>query len=101
MYVNQPLALLAVVTPAQFLRRHWQKKPLLVSSALPGFKPLLSRSKLFGLAAQPQVESRLVVQQPSGWRMKQGPFGPRSLPALSQRQWTLLVQGVDLHDARA
>lgn len=101
MDVNQPLPLLAGLTPAQFMRRHWQKKPLLVRQAIPGFKPLLSRAELFRLAAQPQVESRLVVQQPSSWRMKQGPFGPRSLPALSREQWTLLVQGVDLHDARA
>lgn len=101
MDVNQPLALLAGLTPAQFMRRHWQKKPLLVRQAMPGFKPLLSRRELFDLAAQKQVESRLVVQQPTGWRMKQGPFGPRSLPALSRPQWTLLLQGVDLHDRRA
>ena len=101
MDVNQPLALLAGLTPAQFMRRHWQKKPLLVRQTMPGFKPLLSRRELFDLAAQKQVESRLVVQQPTGWRMKPGPFGPRSLPALSRPQWTLLVQGVDLHDRRA
>jgi 50S ribosomal protein L16 3-hydroxylase len=47
------------------------------------------------------VESRLIVQQAKGWRMKQGPFAPRSLPPLSQKAWTLLVQGVDLHDAGA
>ena len=101
MDVNQPLALLAGLTPAQFMRRHWQKKPLLVRQAMPGFKPLLSRRALFDLAAQKEVESRLVVQQPTGWRMKQGPFGARSLPALSRPQWTLLLQGVDLHDRRA
>lgn len=101
MDVNQPLALLAGLAPAQFMRRHWQKKPLLVRQAIPGFKPLLSRAELFRLAAQERVESRLVVQQPTGWRMKQGPFGPRSLPALSRPQWTLLVQGVDLHERRA
>lgn len=101
MDVNQPLALLAGLAPAQFMRRHWQKKPLLVRQAIPGFRPLLSRTELFRLAAQEQVESRLVVQQPAGWRMKQGPFGPRSLPALSRPQWTLLVQGVDLHERRA
>jgi 50S ribosomal protein L16 3-hydroxylase len=101
MDVNQPLALLAGLAPAQFMRRHWQKKPLLVRQAIPGFKPLLSRAELFRLAAQEQVESRLVVQQPAGWRMKQGPFGPRSLPALSRPQWTLLVQGVDLHERQA
>ena len=101
MDVNQPLALLAGLAPAQFMRRHWQKKPLLVRQAIPGFKPLLSRTELFRLAAQERVESRLVVQQPAGWRMKRGPFGPRSLPALSRPQWTLLVQGVDLHERRA
>ena len=97
MDVDQPLALLAGLTPAQFMRRHWQKKPLLVRCAMPGLKPVLSRAELVALAAQPQVESRLVQQQASGWRMKQGPFGPRGLPALSRPGWTLLVQGADLH----
>lgn len=101
MDVNQSLALLAGLSPAQFMRRHWQKKPLLVRQALPGFQPLLSRAALFKLAASEQVESRLIVQQPKGWRMKQGPFAPRGLPPLSQKAWTLLVQGVDLHDAGA
>lgn len=99
MDVNQSLALLAGLSPAQFMRRHWQKKPLLVRQALPEFQPLLSRAALFKLAASEQVESRLIVQQPKGWRMKQGPFAPRGLPPLSQKAWTLLVQGVDLHDA--
>lgn len=101
MDVNQSLALLAGLSPAQFMRRHWQKKPLLVRQALPGFQPLLSRAALFKLAASEQVESRLIVQQAKGWRMKQGPLAPRSLPPLSQKAWTLLVQGVDLHDTGA
>ena len=101
MDVNQSLALLAGLSPAQFMRRHWQKKPLLVRQALPGFQPLLSRTALFKLAAKEQVESRLIVQQAKGWRMKRGPFAPRGLPPLSQKAWTLLVQGVDLHDAGA
>jgi 50S ribosomal protein L16 3-hydroxylase len=101
MDVNQSLALLAGLSPAQFMRRHWQKKPLLVRQAVPGFQPLLSRAALFKLAAGEQVESRLIVQQARGWRMKQGPLAPRSLPPLSQKAWTLLVQGVDLHDAGA
>lgn len=101
MDVNQALTLLGGLTPQQFMRRHWQKKPLLVRQAMPGFKPVLSRSELFKLAAQQEVESRLVQHQAKGWRMKQGPFGPRSLPSLAAAAWTLLVQGVDLHDTRA
>jgi len=98
MDVNQPLSLLAGLTPAQFMRRHWQKKPLLVRQAIPDFKPFLSRAALFKLAAREQVESRLIVQQEKSWSMKKGPFSPKSLPRMSQDKWTLLVQGVDLHE---
>ena len=101
MDVNQPLPLLAGLTPAQFMRRHWQKKPLLVRAAVPDFKPVLTRAELFKLAARAEVESRLIVQNKSDWRMTQGPFAPRSLPAQSKANWTLLVQGVDLHNDRA
>ena len=83
------------------MRRHWQKKPLLVRQAIAGFKPLLSRPELFALAARDTVESRLVVQGSAGWRMKSGPFPARSLPALNKPGWSLLVQGVDLHEPRA
>ena len=101
MDVNQPLALLAGLTPAQFMRQYWQKKPLLVRQAMPGLQPLLSRPALFKLAEREHVESRLITQQAKGWRMKQGPMAPRSLPPLSKEGWTLLVQGVDMHDAGA
>jgi 50S ribosomal protein L16 3-hydroxylase len=101
MDVKQTLTLLGGLTPQQFMRRHWQKKPLLVRQAVPNMVPLLSRSELFRLAAQEQVESRLVQHQAKGWRMKSGPFGPRSLPTLSTAEWSLLVQGVDLHNRDA
>ncbi|MGZ3255020.1 MAG: cupin domain-containing protein, partial [Burkholderiaceae bacterium] len=39
--------LLGKLTPAQFLRDYWHKKPLLIRQAIPGFKPLLSRNELF------------------------------------------------------
>lgn len=98
MDVNQPLALLAGLSPAQFMRRHWQKKPLLVRQAIPGYQPFLSRSALFKMAAREQVESRLIAQTEKGWRMKQGPFAPKGLPPLARDGWSLLVQGVDLHE---
>jgi 50S ribosomal protein L16 3-hydroxylase len=98
MDVNQPLSLLAGLTPAQFMRRHWQKKPLLVRQAIPGFQPFLSRAALAKLASREEVESRLIVQQDKGWTLKKGPFAARSLPPLGQDGWTLLVQGVDLHE---
>ena len=103
MFVDTPLPLLGGLTPTQFMKRHWQKKPLVIRQAIAGMRPLLDRAELFDLAALDEVESRLVVQaQPRGkpWRMRHGPFSRKSLPPLKQSGWTLLVQGVDLHDAR-
>ncbi len=101
MDTTQPLALLGGLTPAQFMRRHWQKKPLLVRGAIAAMEPLLPRAELFALAGADEVESRLVALDNGKWSMRRGPFARRALPTLSRRQWTLLVQGVDLHDERA
>ena len=97
MNITQPLALLGALSPQQFMRRHWQKKPLLVRQAIPGFTALLDRAALFTLAGSGDVESRLVVHGAKGWQMRSGPFARRALPPLKQPDWTLLVQGVDLH----
>jgi 50S ribosomal protein L16 3-hydroxylase len=93
------LPLLAGLTPAQFMRRHWQKKPLLVRAAIADFKPLLSRSELFKLARTEGVESRLIEKTEQNWHMKNGPFAARGVPPVSKPGWTLLVQGVDGHAA--
>ena len=98
MDTRTPLALLGGISPAQFMRTYWHKKPLLVRQAIPGFKPLLGRSELLDLAGQDGVEARLVQQQGGGqWSLAHGPFSRRHLPALKQPGWTVLVQGVDLH----
>ena len=97
MDTEQPLTLLGGLTPAQFMKRHWHKKPLLVRQAIPDFKPCVGRSELVAMAAQEEVESRLIVHGAKGWSMKRGPLTRRSLPPFSQKNWTFLVQGVDLH----
>jgi 50S ribosomal protein L16 3-hydroxylase len=85
------------LSPSQFMRRHWQKKPLLIRNAFPGQPPLLSRQALFAMAGDEAVESRLIVQKDAGWTLKHGPLPRNTLPALKQPGWTLLVQGLDLH----
>ena len=101
MQITHPLPLLGGLSPQQFMKRHWQKKPLLVRGAVPGLQPLLGRNDLFALSAREDVESRLVAQTAQGWSLRRGPFQRRALPPLSRPGWTLLVQGVDLHDDRA
>jgi 50S ribosomal protein L16 3-hydroxylase len=94
--------LLAGLTPARFMRRHWQKTPLVVRGAMPGLRPPLSRTQLFALSGDEDVESRLIVRDGRhGFRLKHGPFARSALPPLKRPNWTLLVQGVDLHDDAA
>jgi 50S ribosomal protein L16 3-hydroxylase len=104
MNIEEPLQLLGGLTPRTFMQRHWHKKPLVIRQAIPGFKPLLDRAALFDLAAQEEVQSRLVVQASAdgaqSWRFRHGPFVRKSLPPFKQAGWTLLVQGVDLLDDR-
>lgn len=93
--------LLGGLSPQQFMRRHWQKKPLLVRQALPGIAPPVHRAELFELAAREDVESRLVRHHEGRWQLQHGPLPRRSLPPLNRRAWTLLVQGLDLHSPAA
>lgn len=105
MNINEPLQLLGGLTPKTFMQRHWQKKPLVIRQAIPGFQPPLDRADLVDLAAQEEVQSRLVIQAnpdaKQDWRFRHGPFTRRALPPFKEPGWTLLVQGVDLLDERA
>jgi 50S ribosomal protein L16 3-hydroxylase len=98
--IDAPTPLLGGLSPRVFMRRHWQKKPLLVRQAVPDVRAPLGPRALFELAASEAVESRLVVQDAAAspaWRLRRGPLPRRALPPLSQPGWTLLVQGLDLH----
>jgi 50S ribosomal protein L16 3-hydroxylase len=97
MDIDSETPLLGGLSPQTFMRRHWQRRPLLVRQAVPGGIALLSRKALFDLASQSAVESRLVVREPSGWSLRHGPLKRSVLPPLKQPQWTLLLQGLDLH----
>jgi len=83
------------LTPAQFLRRHWQKKPLLVRGALTEYSSFVDRTGLCALAARDDVVSRLVMRTRAGWEVRHGPFKPATLRKLPARGWSLLVQGVN------
>ena len=86
--------LLGGLDPARFLARHWQKKPLLVRQALPGFTTPLSPDELAGLACEGEVESRIVLERdgPQPWTLETGPFDEGRFAQLPETHWTLLVQ---------
>ncbi len=80
----------------EFMRRHWQRAPLLARGAFPDFEAPLDAASLFALAARDDVESRLVASDGDGRTLRHGPFD--RLPSRRRPGWTLLVQGTDLHD---
>ena len=91
------LALLGGLTPRAFLARHWQKRPLFVCSALPGFKDPLTPDELLRLACEEEVESRLVLVRGGRgpYQRIDGPQDRRLLRRLPRSHWSLLVQSVD------
>ena len=82
----------------QFLRKHWQKQPLLLRGALPGFRGVTDFRALRALAKRDDVESRIVERRGSRWETAHGPF---KNAALRKTNATLLVSGVNLHVAAA
>jgi 50S ribosomal protein L16 3-hydroxylase len=83
--------------PAQFLRRHWQKKPLIARGALSEIVGKFRAPEVMSLAYRDDVESRLVTRSSGRWHVRNGPFRPKELARLPRSNWTLLVQGVELH----
>lgn len=92
---NLALALLGNLTPTQFLAEYWQKKPLLIRNAIPGFTGLLSPEELAGLACEDEVQSRIVQHKAGKWSLNNGPFDERDFSRLPEKDWTLLVQSVN------
>ena len=94
--MNTKLALLGGLTVNEFLRDYWQKKPLLIRQAVPGFKGLLDPQQLIALACRDDVQARLVTNQRNNWKLRNEPFEPGDFEGLSKKgKWSVLVQGVN------
>src|SRR4051794_21151186 len=87
------------LSSAVFLREHWQKRPLLIRQAVPGFAGIIGRDDFLNLATRTDATSRLVIQHPrrrrSRWERHDGPFGGLDAGMLPRSHWTLLVNNVE------
>jgi 50S ribosomal protein L16 3-hydroxylase len=94
--MNTKLTLLGGLSVNEFLRDYWQKKPLLIRQAVPGFKGLLDPQQLITLACTDDVQARLVTHQRNKWALRNEPFEPADFDGLSKKgKWSVLVQGVN------
>jgi 50S ribosomal protein L16 3-hydroxylase len=84
-----------------FLRRHWQRRPLLVRGAFPGFTDPMSPAEVLALAGSPDAESRLVRRSGARWSLEHGPLPRSRLRRLPATNWTVLVQDTTHHGAAA
>ena len=72
---ESPLQLLGGLTAREFLREYWQKKPLLIRQAIPGFESPLTPDELAGPPLEEEIESRLVIEHGEHpWELRRGPF---------------------------
>ena len=92
-------SVLGGMSPAVFLRDYWQKRPLLIRQALPGFKGIIDRDSFIALAEREDATSRLVIQHPrrkkSRWERHDGPFAGIDASMLPPSHWTLLIHGIE------
>lgn len=93
-------SVLGALAPAQFLAKHWQKEPLLVRQAIPGFTGFAGMSTprdLAKLAGKSNAVARTVLHARKHWRLEEGPFAKINVDKVPREAWTLLVQGVEQH----
>ena len=88
--------LLGGLTAEQFLQEYWQKKPLLVRNAVPGFTGLIERDDLLDLASTDDAEVRLVEFKDETWQVQRSPFRAKDIHKRRKHPWTILVQGLNL-----
>ncbi|HYC38628.1 MAG TPA: cupin domain-containing protein [Usitatibacter sp.] len=84
-----------------FMRRCWQRKPLLVRGAFAGFVDPLSPAQVLAAATREETNSRLVVRTGKKWSLEHGPIAASRLRGLPRRDWTVLVQDTNHFAPRA
>ena len=99
---NQPednRSVLGNISVNEFLSEYWQKKPLLIRRAIPGYQSPIMPDELAGLACHENVESRIVLEKDrlAPWSVLHGPFYESDFKTLPETHWTLLVQECNTH----
>ncbi len=93
------MKILGKLSQTDFLKKHWQKKPLLIRQAFPDITSPITPEELAGLACEEGIESRLIQEQgvEGPWELRYGPFEEEDFTSLPQTHWSLLVQALDHH----
>ncbi len=92
--IAQPTPMLGGLSPQQFMAKHWQKKPLLIRQAFPGFVPPVGFDEVLALAAEEHAQARCITQRAGRFSLTEAPFAT-PLPKRTAKNWTVLLQGLE------
>lgn len=84
---------LAPLSIEQFLADYWQQKPVIIKGGITHFNDPITADELAGLAAEANIESRLIYRKDKQWQAQSGPFA--DYDAYGETDWTLAVQSVN------
>lgn len=85
----------------RFMRRHWQRRPLLLRGAFERFRDPLTPAQVLALAGSDAASSRLVRRIGKRWTLEHGPFSSSRFKQLPRRDWTVLIQDTNHFAPRA
>ncbi|MCW8856090.1 MAG: cupin domain-containing protein [Kangiella sp.] len=93
-------SILGDISPEQFLKEYWQKRPLLIrgafsSAQVSGEDAFISAEELAGYSLEDDIESRLIEHDGDLWQLEHGPIEESKFAKLDDENWTLLVQSLD------
>jgi len=85
------------LSPQDFMENYWQRQPLVVRQAFPGFASPVSADELAGLSCEEEVNARLVIEKGGKhpWQTRFGPMDEAVFRSLPDTHWTLLVNDVE------
>jgi 50S ribosomal protein L16 3-hydroxylase len=94
---NTRWPVLGRLSQQEFLKKYWQKRPVLLKGALVPFPDVITPEEVAGMSCDERVESRLIMEKggKQPWELKRGPFKPSLFKKLPKTHWTILVNGVD------
>ena len=70
MRLNRKNHILGKTSVDTFLKKYWQKKPLLIRNAIENFKSPITEKDLFKIAQDEEAISRLIEYKKDLWQVK-------------------------------
>jgi 50S ribosomal protein L16 3-hydroxylase len=97
MRLNRKNHILGKTSVDTFLKKYWQKKPLLIRNAIENFQSPITEKDLFKIAQDEEAISRLIEYKKNLWQVKYGPFKKSDFLKKKNAPWTVLVQNINHH----